>query len=708
MLFRTRLLGVTLWLVSARAAAQPSPRPEPKPDARVEAAAAYDDGRYEDALATLDAALVGGSAPRASALSYLRIRVLAALERWTDALEASKRPASDWPESVVRDLAERRIGWAASAGRCDEVEAQVAATRTKTADRLIARCAFAAKAHARVADLLASARDAEGRAMHIRALIELGRTDPARALARTFYVEQPASQHAARFRAYVEESGPLALTPEEHMRRAEGFLDARQPEVAVDELKPVTVARDKKLAARLWHLRGEALFRTRKRYPEASKAFARAATFRGDTEDYDVFHAARALSRAGDDRTAIKRYREFAARYKKSKLAPDALFLAAWLAVREKLPNASKDMEHFAASKHAAQSPSLRRDALWYLGFHAFERRAARQAKKWLESYEAVAERGMDRARAAYWLGRTALLARDEGEARVHFTRVLHEERLGYYAQLAARRLRALGALPPAFELSPPALVRPRVENLPSEVGFYADLGLYADAADAASRFVGTRVDTPLRIAALLEAGEASRLHAAAEPLADAILAGTPDATRTWAWTALLPRPYLTTVTAETTRHAIDPDLFYGHMQIESRYRPRVVSGADAIGLMQLLPETARVVAKEQGHDFTRADLLRPHRNVALGAAYLGSLLTRYARQFPVAIAAYNAGTFKVEEWLGRGEHELDRWVEHIPVEQTRNYVRRVIGAWSRYHALSDPHDPWTLPLPEKVSFPTR
>lgn len=706
MLFRISLLGFALWLVNSRAAADAAP-PDSQLDPQTQAAAAYDDGRYEDALAVLDAALAQSRAPRASALAYLRIRVLAALERWSDALEASAAPPSDWPDPVTRDLAERRIGWAASAGRCDQVEAQVAATHTKSADRLVARCAFAAKDYARVSDLLAGARDPEGRSMHIRALIELNRADQARPLARAFYIEQPDSPHAARFREYVESLGPLALTPDEQLRRAEGYLDARLPEVAVEELKHLSPGKDKKLAARLWHLRGEALFRTRKRYPEASKAFARAATFKGDTEDYDVFHAARALSRAGDDRTAIKRYREFAARYKKSKLVPDALFLAAWLGVREKLPSGSKEMEKFVSSKHAAQAPALRRDALWYLGFHAFERKAARQAKKWLEQYEAASERGLERARSAYWLGRTALLARDEGEARIHFTRALNEERLGYYAQLAARRLRALKALPPAFDPSPPALARPRVNGLPSEVAFYASLGLYADAADAATRFLGARADNALRIAALLEAGEASRLHAAAEPLQEIILAGAPDAARTWVWTALLPRPYLTTVTTETAKHTIDPDLFYGHMQIESRYRPKVVSGADAIGLMQLLPDTARVVARGLGREFTRSDLLRPHKNVALGAAYLGELLVRYQRQFPVAIAAYNAGTFKVEEWLGRTEHELDRWVEHIPVEQTRNYVRRVIGTWSRYHALSNPSDPWGLPLPEKVSLHT-
>jgi soluble lytic murein transglycosylase len=435
-----------------------------------------------------------------------------------------------------------------------------------------------------------------------------------------------------------------------------------------------------------------------------------AAKLGGDTEDYDAFHAVRATSRAGDDRVAIKRYKEFAKRYKKSRLAPDALYLAAWLSAREKLPNASQELEQFVASKHAAQSPGLRRDALWHLAFHAFEKRATRQAKKWLEAYDASVTTPLDRARAAYWRGRVALLSRDKSEARAQFTRAIREERLGYYAQLAARRLMALGDQPPSpFEPAPPPLARPKLPELPAELRFYRQLGLYADAADVATRLLGNEQDRARRVSVFLEAGEPYRASAAAESLLETALAGPPDPARAWIWHAILPRPYARLVLEQTAKYDLSPFLFYGHMQVESRYRPRVVSGADAIGLMQMLPQTATNVGEGLGLKVKRGDLLRPALNVTLGAAYLADLIAHYRGQYPVAIAAYNAGTQKVEEWLGRSkEFELDRWVELIPVEQTRNYVRRVIAGWSRYHALEAPNDPWSLPLPEKVSLPTR
>ncbi|MEY4511538.1 MAG: hypothetical protein RLZZ450_3660 [Pseudomonadota bacterium] len=691
------LLSTTLLLVSGVAQANDA-------GPRFDAIAAFGEGRYEDALSAID------TSPRSSDLSYLRVRVLAELGRFGEALDSSKDPDKAWPASVVRDLAELRISWSASAGRCDTVIAQGKGSPSKSSERLVARCAFAAKQYARVKQLLAAAKDAEGRSLYVRSLIELSENDVARPLARAFYIEYPAHRDVTLLQTFLEgEGGALVLTLEERMRRAEGFLSARQPEAAYDELSAAPKSKDKKLEARLWHLRGESLFRTRKRYPEAHKAFLQAAKLGGESEDYDAFHAARATSRAGDDRTAIKSYRAFATKYKKSKLTPDALYLAAWLSAREKLPSASADLKAFVRSKYADQAPGMRRDAIWELGFHAYQKKVPREAYKWLSEYERVATSQLERARAIYWQGRTAIVEKDQKRARELLMRALREDPLGYYAQLSARRLIALGEPPPsAFVDKPAPLVRPPVKALPPEVAFYRELGLYDEAADVVARVLGQETDRAKRTSAMREAGEANHTFVAAEPLFEKALEGRPDAARIWVWEALLPKPYLRIVREQTARHDVDPALFYGHMQVESHYKPRAVSGADAIGLMQLLPETASSVAKGLGIESDRHTLMRPYLNITLGAAYLGGLIKRYQGQFPLAIAAYNAGTHKVEEWTPKGEGiELDLWVETIPVGETRNYVRRVITAWGRYRALETPDDPWAIPLPDKVRIHT-
>jgi len=694
--------------------------------------AAFSDGRYEEVLASLSS--------EASALipeaAYLRARALAELGRADQALDTFPTTPESWPARVQSDVRALRVQWAASAGRCDALEHETSAVDAKTsagaqARRLLGRCLFAAGDNARAAALLADATDAASRGMRIRALMALNDRAAALPLARSLFLEHPAHGEAKYCRTVLEAAGPLQLSVDEHLQRAEGLLAARQPELAHQELSGLDKRTPAKSRARLWHLRGDALFRTRKRYPEAEKAFTRAAELAGDTEAYDAFHAVRSASRAGKDAQAIKRYRAFAKRYPKSSLTPDALYLSAWLSARERRASARDALKTFVNSDEAKRAPGLRRDATWDLAWLAFERADAIDAAHWLDECARLADKPLWAARVSYWQGRTALLARDPKRARQAFSETLTNDRLGYYAQLAARRLVAMGEpAPPAFDGSAPLPSMPALTP-PPEVLFYRALGLSAEAAEAGKAWLASQPDRYARIAALSATGDASQTYSAVEPLMGEVLARAPTPGERWLWDALLPRPYATSVAESTAQHALPSALFYGHMQVESRYKPRAVSGADALGLMQLLPSTAAAVASGLKIPADRASLMRPYVNVALGARYLSGLVSRYRGQYPLAIAAYNAGTQRIDSSLGAapsksrahgasdegpeedervaplgsGRVELDVWVERISVEQTRNYVRRVIGAFSRYHALEDPASPWDLPIGEYVSL---
>ena len=124
--------------------------------------------------------------------------------------------------------------------------------------------------------------------------------------------------------------------------------------------------------------------------------------------------------------------------------------------------------------------------------------------------------------------------------------------------------------------------------------------------------------------------------------------------------------------------------LIYAIIRQESLYRADAASSAGALGLMQLLPSTARLTARKIGQpNPSRSELLVPSVNVPLGSAYLRSLLDRAAGQLPLAIAGYNAGPAAARRWLDDAPVETDVWVENIPYNETRTYVQRV--AW---HAL--------------------
>ena len=138
--------------------------------------------------------------------------------------------------------------------------------------------------------------------------------------------------------------------------------------------------------------------------------------------------------------------------------------------------------------------------------------------------------------------------------------------------------------------------------------------------------------------------------------------------------------------------------LVFAIMRQESEFSVRAVSPAGAQGLMQLMPGTAREMAKSRGLRYNRRKLLSdPSYNVRLGSAYIASMMERFSGSYPLAVAAYNAGPARVGEWLEtygdprNGDVDAMDWVELIPFNETRNYVQRVLEGLQIYRLrLSD------------------
>jgi soluble lytic murein transglycosylase len=131
----------------------------------------------------------------------------------------------------------------------------------------------------------------------------------------------------------------------------------------------------------------------------------------------------------------------------------------------------------------------------------------------------------------------------------------------------------------------------------------------------------------------------------------------------------------------------LDPSLIAGVIYVESHFVDQT-SHAGAKGLMQLMPQTADYIARKSGGTrFVQGDLATPQVNIAYGSWYLRYLLRKYDGNEPLALAAYNAGEGKVDEWwraaAARGEH-FDV-ATHIPFAETRNYVARVLEARQQY-----------------------
>jgi soluble lytic murein transglycosylase len=157
------------------------------------------------------------------------------------------------------------------------------------------------------------------------------------------------------------------------------------------------------------------------------------------------------------------------------------------------------------------------------------------------------------------------------------------------------------------------------------------------------------------------------------------------------AWRAIYPRAFATHVRAAAERSGAPEWMIYAHMLQESRYKPWLISGAPAYGLLELLDRTARRLAREAGDDYQLWMLMQPAWNVRWGAQYLGALYRKFHGQLPFAIASYNGGPMLVE-WHLRQSHtrqlEFDALVEDLGPHESRNYVRMVIGHMLRYLAI--------------------
>ena len=137
---------------------------------------------------------------------------------------------------------------------------------------------------------------------------------------------------------------------------------------------------------------------------------------------------------------------------------------------------------------------------------------------------------------------------------------------------------------------------------------------------------------------------------------------------------------------------AVERALVLSIIHHESSFNPMAISRKGALGLMQLMPMTARQTADGLGLDYASRRLTEdPDYNIRLGSAYLGQLLDNFDGNYVLALAAYNAGATRVRKWLrANGDPrspEVDAfdWIEMIPYEETRNFVQGVLDSLRLY-----------------------
>ncbi len=153
-------------------------------------------------------------------------------------------------------------------------------------------------------------------------------------------------------------------------------------------------------------------------------------------------------------------------------------------------------------------------------------------------------------------------------------------------------------------------------------------------------------------------------------------------------WRYLYPLKHEQIIWDYSEKYDLDPYLVLSIIKIESKFDNQAVSRKGALGLMQLMPETAYWIAETKGFTLEDKDLTDPTKNIALGTWYLDHLIKSFDSEI-VAVAAYNAGRGNVQKWLDNGLWDGTlKNASQIPFKETREYVLKVILARQKYHEI--------------------
>lgn len=312
-------------------------------------------------------------------------------------------------------------------------------------------------------------------------------------------------------------------------------------------------------------------------------------------------------------------------------------------------------------------------------------------AQRWLAQ---LPDSERETARWQYWSGRVAELRKQPERAAQHYARAAAERE--YYGFLAAERL-GQRADP---QHTPLARDREIEEALLRQPGLIRarELAAVGETAYARSEWaeVMKGLDGRAQVAAAHLAADWNWHHQAIIVLA---------VQQQWDDVLLrFPLPHRTEMETAARDAGVDLLWPYTIARAESLFDPFARSSANAYGLMQMLPSTARQVARELGRpEPSTEDLFRPEINLPLATAYLRQLYDRFGR-WPMAMAAYNAGPHRLPGWQLDREVDADIWIENLPFNETRGYVQRalmnvVIYGW-RLSGEPTPLLPILTPIP--------
>ncbi|HJN73157.1 MAG TPA: transglycosylase SLT domain-containing protein [Myxococcota bacterium] len=567
--------------------------------------------------------------------------------------------------------------------------------------------------------LVARPDPAEGSDLALQALAQLAGlgTEASYPYERRLWAAYPRTAAGRQAEAHLKKYGPYP-TWQDIALRGDQLMAAYRWQQAVDLLSKdsAKVSEPSPEACMYWYAHGRSLFKLN-RLTESAQVLAPAGRA---CVGHDEDRGAKALYLAGkaDERrkawaSAARHYSAVGELYPDHSYADDGFALAGIALQEAGDPKGARAL--WGEQVERWPTGDLAGEGYWRLAWGAYLAGDTPGAIAWAEEATARVPFASDpeHLRAArYWAARwrawpnvddPTTLSSDEAavdEAIDGFASLCEEAPFSFYAQLASARLELLAPerIPQRPEIDPGDGWQVRAEFLDDpHTGAAVELfrlGLYREALVEIDA-VGLDALSPGEVGYVIEQRWAAD---------DWLLAH--DALRTWLrihppeelgsqrdrlLILAYPDMYWELVQKAATGYGYDPRVFHALVREESNFNKDIVSHAGARGLSQLMPGTARSVARWLGFSVSQQQLHDPYTNLRIGSRYFESLSQRYRGNSYLSMAGYNAGEGNVKKWLDRfGNLPTDEWIESVPYRETRRYIKRVSRTWQTYHLLYD------------------
>ncbi|MEW6585959.1 MAG: transglycosylase SLT domain-containing protein [Nitrospirota bacterium] len=423
---------------------------------------------------------------------------------------------------------------------------------------------------------------------------------------------------------------------------------------------------------------GFSLFR-QKKYLEASEMYKLAG---------ERYWEIRSLYRAGEKDKVCSSMDELLA-------AEDSRFASLLLSIAADKRREGRTEEALTLYRNVAEGfPQGREDALWGIGWTNY---LAGKYAEAAETFSGLHEEHGD-YKYLYWKARS-LEAAGESEAAVKVYRRVNEVGRGFYGLLSSARSNGTHHSKEGrvSKFRKPVKGKPPVSKSFDRFDVLLEFGLHREAASEMIH-AANRAGSPEDIAALCGKFEEMGEYKHSVRLA----AKVPSLEQVQS--CLYPLAYWDTVESLSEKYGINPFLILSVIREESRFDADARSPAGAIGLMQLMPQTALRLDRslKLGIRNTR-DILQVKNNLHLGVSYLSRLIGQFG-SYAHAVAAYNAGEEAVRRWVATGRFRaVDEFIEDIPYTETRNYVKRVLASFFEYNRLFSVDESGFENSPEKL-----